>query len=1153
MQNVNSGRQTGTFMNIVNSTLSFNGRTAPAEGFGIYQYIYYDYYLFGQRLLNTDNATFEGNKNSAIRPYIYYMYYGNPMYAPTIYNSTFLDNVGAAYDPYYYYTYQCGMCVQETVDGNTMLRNQGGAIKAGMPQSVGRYGSAYNLKYTNNIIGDSPAAAISSYVTYSYTSFYYSGNNVVNISGNRITDTVGAAVSFSLDPPATGGSVLVDFSDNYIDTSTDTSGLTFPGSSSVTHSWFVRGNTFKNTSTSALVINMPNYGTGNTGGLTFEANTFIDTAGTAFSLIQSSITMSGLSIKDCVFINSQIGLDLTGISGVVRNATFQGSIKSDIQLTNGALEIHQTPVNPDLLAPIGSASFSVFFSLKIYVVWSGSLRPATGAIVELADALGTTFFVGTVLGAQGLPEFESLSYTKNAQGVLGRSPFHASVNYFELSQEEVIPLPSDRIVNIMLRDEAPPTMVLASPAAGHATRSDTIQVEGTAYDSHSGFTFDQNDSTVAARHVSVGVGGEASPPASTAWMTPEVIQASTGEIQFRMTLTGLDETVRYVYVQIHDEAGNYYTRVVPVQLDRTPPVVTLLVQPPAITRDSVVHIEAETEVGAQVFVNGIAPLEIFTRPDGIHAFFQMDVAIIEGPNTITVMAMDGLRNQGFAVVTVIADREAPYIVISSPEQDALVRGTDVIVKGHAEDRNGLTVKLNGLDAPLDADGNFSFPIPIAGDITRIEAIATDGAGNVQIIVRVVRYDDVAPWITLESPAEGALVGSTEVPVNGVVEQGAVLVINGETVDSPRGVFSRRILLVEGENVVHLEASDSAGNKVTLDRVVIVDTEKPRISVMVSDNTLWAHDSITVLGAVDDLHAVTLTMNGETVDLTGSAFALQVALLEGTNVLHFIAQDAAGNTERLDIRVIRDTTIPVVAPNIEGLVADAGQYYTTEEAVSVTGIAEPGSIVQVCYNQESGGVACNVVPLSSDGSFRTFVDLLPDTKQRITIVATDAAGNIATRELTITQSTPIGVAAQTPVAAYGLLIAALGILGVGGYFLYMSRRSRGQSEDILSGDAYLAPAPVETHLAPQHLDVAPAPSIPAEPAVPTITTVPEGEELQDAAGAAAAADAKPKARPMRRRPVAAGQGADGLSDKGTTAEGEASPGESQPEVKKEGEQ
>ncbi len=1142
MYNVASGRQSQTIYNIVNSTLANNGRVSASEGYGLYTYYYFDYYLFGQRVLNTDNASFIGNKNSGVRWYIYYGYFGQPTFRVNLINSTFTDNGGAGFDPYYYYTYNCGACVFENVKGNTFLRNALGAIRAGIPQSIGRYFSAYDIAYTNNIIDESPAAAISSYVTYSYTSFYYSGSNRLNISGNTITNVTGAAISYAMDPPQTGGSVWVYFSNNYIAHTQDTSALFMPGSTSVSHTWFVLDNTFLNTSTSALVLNMVNYGSGNAGGLTFRGNSFTDTAGTAFSLVQTNIAMTGLSIRDSSFVNSQTAIQLTGIQGIVDNVTFVNSIKEDIALTNGALEVHHTAVDPDKLVPFGSGSFSVFFRLKIYVSWAGSLRPATGSIVELADALGTTFFVGSVLGADGLPEFESLSYTKTVQGVLGRSPFRALVNYFELSQTESIAMPSDRVVNILLRDDVPPTMVLASPGAGFATRGTTIEVQGTAYDSHSGFTFDPNDTAVAAQFVDISTD-------NTNWQTPEIVGASVSEVQFRLTLTGLSESVRNVYIRIHDEAGNYFTRVVPVVLDATSPIVTILEAIPSITRAQSVHVVAETEVGASVFVNGIAPAELLVRPDGVHVFFEMDVAVIEGPNTITVMAMDALRNQGRVTVFVIADREAPYLVISDPEQDALVSTDTVTVMGRATDRNGVSVTVNGGAAVLDVNGNYSFEVPIAGDVTRIEVVATDVAGNSQILVRVVRFDDTAPWVSVESPVEGELVASTEVLVAGVVEQGATLVINGEIVDAPRGIFSRRILLVEGENTIHVEATDSAGNRVQLDRPVTVDTEKPTIQVTsIGDDLLWNRSTVTVAGRVVDEHAVFLTIEGVAVPLDADGmFSTEVALLEGTNVVRLEARDAAGNLELREVRVVRDTTSPVVAPSIEGLVPDGGRYYTTQSAVAVAGIAETGTIVEVCYTEASGGRACNVVPLASDGSFRTYVDLNANTQNSISVKATDTAGNSASREFAVTQADAVTVAAEAPVAAYGLLIAAVAVLGVGGYFLTFSRRSRGRTDELGSPEdlAVAAPLAVEAH-GEMQVDVeapeADMPAVSAAAAASAVAVPPDAPE------------APKKARPMRRRPLSEGGGeGEGLTDKGTSAEGEAGPGESQSETegKKEG--
>jgi PKD repeat protein len=1148
MYNVNNGRISETVFYLRNSSLSFNGRLNSAEGFGLNTYYYYDYYLYGRRYIDADNMSFVGNKNSGVRWYLYYIYYGSPTHTAKIVNSTFADNLGYGYDPYYYYTYQTGGVFEE-IRSNTFLRNALGAIHEGLPQSAARYSTPYSIKIIGNTIDQSAAPAITTYVTYSYASPYYSGSNLVNISNNRITNITGAAILWSMDPPTTGGLSQVDFSGNYIANTQDTTVLFMPGSTQTTHFWNVADNTFVNTSASALLISIQNYGSGNTGALYFARNIFRDTAGTAFTLAQSNVALSNFAIRDSTFINQQTAIQLTGVQGIVDNVTFLGSIKEDIWLQNGALDIHNTPVNPDKLTTVGAAAFNVYFHLKIYVSWAGSLRPAVGAIVELADALGTVFLVASVSGGQGLPEVEPLSYTKSNQGILGRSPFRVQVSFFELAQVDSIDLPGDRVVTVLLRDNVPPAMVLASPTAGFATRDSTLTVEGAAYDSQSGFTFIPGDLIDAAQFVEVSTD-------NVNWQRVEVVVGSVSEIQFHLTLVDLTEAVRNVFVRAHDDAGNYFTRTVPVILDWSPPVVTVLSAVPAITSAPTIHLVAETEVGASVYVNGVVPPELLTRDDGKHVYFEMDVAVQEGPNTITVMAMDALRNQGRVILFVLADREAPYLVVTSPAQDELVNTNSVTVAGHATDRNGVAVAVNSVEAVLDAQGNFSVTIPLAGDLTRIEVVATDSAGNTQIVVRDVRFDDLSPWITIEAPLEGALVNSVETEVSGVVEQGATLTINGEQVDTPRGIFARRIVLAEGVNSVHIVAVDSAGNRLQIDRQVIVDTEKPVITLVgIADEALWNKSTILLQGTVTDEHGASLKVGDADVPVDAqNHFQATVSLLEGTNVVTLSATDAAGNVQLRQLRIVRDTTAPVVAPSIEGLVPDAGTYHTSDDTIAVTGIAEAGSIVEVCYANGQSEQACNVAPLAADGSFRTYVDLAPDANNHIEVKATDAAGNSANRAYTVEQATPVEVAAQTPWAAYGLFGLALAVLGMGGYFLAMSRRSKSRPEDLASLDkepgyapaardfstgAPLAAAPeVAPVQAPTHPPVVEEPVGPVEPL--GVVDVPP-----------AAAAAGKKVRPMRRKAALGDSEAGGLSDGGNSAEGEVKPGDAPTEIKKEG--
>src|SRR6266581_1651265 len=130
-----------------------------------------------------------------------------------------------------------------------------------------------------------------------------------------------------------------------------------------------------------MLLAMTNLGAGNTGTMKFESNVFRNTGGTAFTLIQSNIKMSTLVIKDCVFNTQRTGIQLSGILGIIDNATFIGSVKDDVVLTDGIVDIHNTPVDPTKLRPIGNAAaFNVWFHLKVYVVWAGTGKPVVGAV-----------------------------------------------------------------------------------------------------------------------------------------------------------------------------------------------------------------------------------------------------------------------------------------------------------------------------------------------------------------------------------------------------------------------------------------------------------------------------------------------------------------------------------------------------------------------------------------------------------------------------------------------------------------------------------------------------------------------------------------------------------------------------------------------------
>jgi hypothetical protein len=1159
-------------INVLNSSIVSNGFSGSDNG-GIYEY--YPYYEYsGSRLLNVSGSQISNNAGDGI-----YRYFANQYYEPAalemrVRDSDISHNGRRGIETYYGYLYSIQGGIVELIDNNSFIANGAEAILHQYPQGYGRQLVPWSLTWTNNRIDQSPTNAMATGVSYSCANCPgYGGSEYFNISGNRITNVAGAAVAFSFDPPHDSSQIDVAMWGNYVADVEDGITMSVPGSTNTQHHWAVVNNTVERSNGNAMLISMSNQGQGNAGSLTFERNTFKNTGGTAFTLVQDHIKMQTLSIKDCVFNAQRTAIQVSGLQGIVDNATFTGSVKEDISLSDGTIDIHNTVVDPAKLKPVGgAAAFNVWFHLKLYVVWSGTGKPVVGAVVQMADSGANTFFVGTISDATGIPSMELWSYTKTAQGVLGRSPFAVDVTYFEIEQVTSVDLYSDRVVTIEVRDNVLPTVVISNPEDGFGTQSDTIQMDGSVFDSQSGFSFDINDPQLAAQNVEVSSDG-------TTWSPVHVKSSSTFEVQFDYTFTGLGENVNALYVRVHDDANNYFTRVIPVRIDRTAPLVRILspASSSIITNKPTITLSAETEVGAQIYVNGLTPPEVLTRPDGIHSYFIMEIRVFEGPNTITVVAIDALNNQGNASLFAFVDLQPPYLAVIAPDVDALVNTTTLVVSGQTE-RTGVTVTVNGVEALVDSFGNFTATVPLSLDVNSVSILATDTAGNTQLVVRNVRVDRTGPWINIQSPANNALLGSPEVDVVGIVEPGSTLIVNDEVVSAPTGAFTRRILLTEGDNSIQFVAIDPAGNAGYRTVFVTVDTVNPVIAVATPANeSLVSAGNVVVSGQVTDAHTPSLFVNGREVALnTNGTFSFVAVLFEGTNFISIEARDGAGNSATTVLTVLSDTQAPYVLPELDGTFLEGAQVKTYASSVTVKGFAEKGSEVQVCALLPSAAPSdaptCNAIPLAADGQFRTFVDMRVGETNTITVTARDASGNTNTRQLQVfaTQA-PVAEAPSTPVGVYALYGLGLALLG-GAFFLLYMRRGKNDERTALAGAEtmpYEAQGPSD--LSPQvdgemgapsgELAAYPSPEVSGDV---DVTTAPEEQAGLDATsppeeGAPEASalegevpSAPSRTRPMRRRPVGEGEAeGEGSTLTGLGAEEEAQPGDIHQDETKEG--
>lgn len=140
-----------------------------------------------------------------------------------------------------------------------------------------------------------------------------------------------------------------------------------------------------------------------------------------------------------------------------------------------------------------------------------------------------------------------------------------------------------------------------------------------------------------------------------------------------------------------------------------------------------------------------------------------------------------------------------------------------------------------------------------------------------------------------------------------------------------------------------------------------DTTPPQLSVTTVDGVQVDTASITITGTASDETALAgVTVNGSAAVLSGDAFALSIALGQGSNLVTVVATDGAGNTTSASITVERIPPLPV--PQISGISPNSG---APGDLISLSGsnfAARSGAQPLVTLAKQGGGTVS--APVSS---------------------------------------------------------------------------------------------------------------------------------------------------------------------------------------------
>jgi WD40 repeat protein len=217
-------------------------------------------------------------------------------------------------------------------------------------------------------------------------------------------------------------------------------------------------------------------------------------------------------------------------------------------------------------------------------------------------------------------------------------------------------------------------------------------------------------------------------------------------------------------------------------------------------------------------------------------------------------------------------------------------------------------------------------------------------------------------------------------------------------------------LKEGMHSVDVSVRDQTGNLVEANYTFVIDTQAPFLVVDGPPSYSTRNGIATISGHTEADKPVVIREFEVIADNTGY-FEKDIVLEEGMNTIDIIAidwwgRDVAGRTVRSNPASAMQTIIyDTVAPVFIDVRVDVPRDPTTFEFVPITGMIEESIGNATLYDPTTVELTINGQPVSmqSDGRFEKLVSL-NEGLNTFHLVATDAAGNTALLNTTVTKDT-----------------------------------------------------------------------------------------------------------------------------------------------------
>lgn len=597
---------------------------------------------------------------------------------------------------------------------------------------------------------------------------------------------------------------------------------------------------------------------------------------------------------------------------------------------------------------------------------------------------------------------------------------------------------TDQTTLWLTKDSTPPTASISSPL-DDTFANRTVTITGTASDSHiSSWTLDYGSGTSPLSWININ--GDAASNINSALGSLNTSLLSDGQYTIRL--------------RVADEASNVSQTTAIITVDSTIPATGITVP----TNDSYISgtvsisgTASDTNVSSWEleYGNGTTPLTWTQINTGTTSITSGTIAswntssLTDGIYTLRLRSEDKAGNTNQATIQVTKDETQPTTTITSPENNARVKGA-IIVTGTASDKNltNWTLEYGSGDSPSAWTQINMGTVSITSDtlgtldttaltdgVYTLRLCAKDSAKNLKQTDVKVTVDSVQPIVSIDSPSDNSYV-SGSVSVIGTVTDANInswtleygvgtTPLNWTQINTGKISITSETLgsidtsaLADGIYTLRLSVLDLAGNTSQTTAQVVVDSTLPVTNISLPAGS-YVNGAVMLTGTASDVNLsswaldyglgmspsswsqISMGTTSVTEGILGS-WDTSTLLADSVYTLRIRAIDSAGNTSQTTTWVKKEAAVqsaiistPMDYAFVKGTVTFTGTAYyenLNNWVLEYGSGASPSSWAQI----ETGTTS---VKDSTLGTLDTTA--LADGLYTVQLHATDAALNTGT--------------------------------------------------------------------------------------------------------------------------------------------------------------